>query len=304
MEKKDIVDKFAERIFLSLNAKNKDEIITEIIMKTDLDKRIEICNTYLKKYDRDLYSDLKSKLNGQYKQLAMHFFLTPEELMAKMLKKGLKGFSIDESLIYEIFTTCTQEELKLIESTFKKETGKDLIREIEKNFPSAIRKNLINLLNIPRSNNENPNKVQCEKLAQILVDNVENSWVANEEIFKKIFITKSAQELVLIGRYYHKKTGENMMNIIEKRLTNKTRNLLKELVYNCIMPEELFADKINLALKNNNISLLNRILVLRYNIDLDEIKEIYKIKYKNDLKDDIKIKTFGSHQKLCLSLVS
>ena len=287
MEKKDIVDKFAERIFLSLNAKNKDEIITEIIMKTDLDKRIEICNTYLKKYDRDLYSDLKSKLNGQYKQLAMHFFLTPEELMAKMLKKGLKGFSIDESLIYEIFTTCTQEELKLIESTFKKETGKDLIREIEKNFPSAIRKNLINLLNIPRSNNENPNKVQCEKLAQILVDNVENSWVANEEIFKKIFITKSAQELVLIGRYYHKKTGENMMNIIEKRLTNKIRNLLKELVYNCIMPEELFADKINLALKNNNISLLNRILVLRYNIDLDEIKEIYKIKYKNDLKDDI-----------------
>ena len=242
MEKKDIVDKFAERIFLSLNAKNKDEIITEIIMKTDLDKRIEICNTYLKKYDRDLYSDLKSKLNGQYKQLAMHFFLTPEELMAKMLKKGLKGFSIDESLIYEIFTTCTQEELKLIESTFKKETGKDLIREIEKNFPSAIRKNLINLLNIPRSNNENPNKVQCEKLAQILVDNVENSWVANEEIFKKIFITKSAQELVLIGRYYHKKTGENMMNIIEKRLTNKIRNLLRELVYNCIMPEELFAD--------------------------------------------------------------
>ena len=117
----------------------------------------------------------------------MHFFLTPEELMAKMLKKGLKGFSIDESLIYEIFTTCTQEELKLIESTFKKETGKDLIREIEKNFPSAIRKNLINLLNIPRSNNENPNKVQCEKLAQILVDNVENSWVANEEIFKKYY---------------------------------------------------------------------------------------------------------------------
>lgn len=304
MEKKDIVDKFAERIFLSLNAKNKDEIITEIIMKTDLDKRIEICNTYLKKYDRDLYSDLKSKLNGQYKQLAMHFFLTPEELMAKMLKKGLKGFSIDESLIYEIFTTCTQEELKLIESTFKKETGKDLIREIEKNFPSAIRKNLINLLNIPRSNNENPNKVQCEKLAQILVDNVENSWVANEEIFKKIFITKSAQELVLIGRYYHKKTGENMMNIIEKRLTNKIRNLLKELVYNCIMPEELFADKINLALKNNNISLLNRILVLRYNIDLDEIKEIYKIKYKNDLKDDIKLKTFGTHQKLCLHLLN
>ena len=70
------------------------------------------------------------------------------------------------------------------------------------------------------------------------------------------------------------------------------------------MPEELFADKINIALKNNNISLLNRILVSRNQIDLKEIKEIYQLKYKNDLKNDIKLKTFGTHQKLCLHLIN
>ena len=66
-KEKEKLNKFAERIFLSLNAKNKDEIITEVIINTDLDKRIEISNVYLQKYDRDLYTYLKSKLNGQFK---------------------------------------------------------------------------------------------------------------------------------------------------------------------------------------------------------------------------------------------
>ena len=288
---------FAEKIYSNLNSKNKDDIITEIIMNTDLDKRIEISNAYLQKYERDLYKDLKSNLNGPFKELAINLFLPPEEFMSKMLKNALKGFQIDESIIYEIFTICTQEELKKVELAFKIETGIDLVQEIEKNFPLTIRKNLINLLNMKRNNEGSPNKVQCERWAQNLVDTNENSWVP-------IFITKTAEELILIGRYYFKKTGESVMNAIEKRLTNKIRNLLREFIFNIIIPEELFADKIYHALRNNNISILNRILVERNQIDMNEIKEIYKTKYRKELKDDIKNKTIGAHQKLCLHLVS
>ena len=288
---------FAEKIYSNLNSKNKDDIITEIIMNTDLDKRIEISNAYLQKYERDLYKDLKSNLTGPFKELAINLFLPPEEFMSKMLKNALKGFQIDESIIYEIFTICTQEELKKVELAFKIETGIDLVQEIEKNFPLTIRKNLINLLNMKRNNEGSPNKVQCERWAQNLVDTNENSWVP-------IFITKTAEELILIGRYYFKKTGESVMNAIEKRLTNKIRNLLREFIFNIIIPEELFADKIYHALRNNNISILNRILVERNQIDMNEIKEVYKAKYRKELKDDIKNKTIGAHQKLCLHLVS
>ena len=288
---------FAEKIYSNLNSKNKDDIITEIIMNTDLDKRIEISNAYLQKYERDLYKDLKSNLNGPFKELAINLFLPPEEFMSKMLKNALKGFQIDESIIYEIFTICTQEELKKVELAFKIDSGIDLVQEIEKNFPLTIRKNLINLLNMKRNNEGSPNKVQCERWAQNLVDTNENSWVP-------IFITKTAEELILIGRYYFKKTGESVMNAIEKRLTNKIRNLLREFIFNIIIPEELFADKIYHALRNNNISILNRILVERNQIDMNEIKEVYKAKYRKELKDDIKNKTMGAHQKLCLHLVS
>jgi hypothetical protein len=302
MESDEIKD-FAEKIANGLSSKKKEEEVLEVIMNTDIDKRLEICNSYLTLYNKDLYSDIKSKLSGQFKEAAIHLFLPPAEFMAKMLKKGLKGFSIDESMIYEIFTACNQEELKQIELAFKKETNKDLSKEIEKNFPSAIRKNLLNLLNIPRNVNESPNRVECEKWAQNLIDAGENNWVSNEEVFREIFILRSPEELVLIGRFYYQKTGEQLLDVVEKKLTNKVRNLLRELLNNVIIPQELFADKINAALKSNNTSLLNRILVSRCQIDMDEIRNVYKIKYNNELKDDITARTNGLYQKLCLYLV-
>ena len=299
----DEIKEYADKIATGLSSKKKEESVLEVILNTDIDKRLEICNSYLTIYNRDLYSDIKSKLSGQFKEAAIHLFLPPAEFMAKMIKKGLKGFSIDESMIYEIFTSCTQEELKEIEIAFKKETNKDLSREIEKNFPSAIRKNLLNLLNIPRNVNESPNRVECEKWAQTLIDAGENNWVSNEEVFREIFILRSAEELVLIGRFYFEKTGEQLLDVVEKRLTNKVRNLLRELLYNVIIPHELFADKINSALKSNNTSLLNRILVARCQIDMEEIRNIYKNKYNNELRDDIISRTNGLYQKLCLYLV-
>ena len=298
----DEIRQYAEKISTGLASKKKEETILEVILNTDIDKRLEIC-CYLTEYNRDLYLDIKSKLSGQFKEAAIHLFLPPTEFMAKMLKKGLKGFSIDESMIYEIFTSCNQEELKEIELAYKKETNKDLSKEIEKNFPSTIRKNLLNLLNIPRNVNESPNRVECEKWAQKLIDVGENNWVANEEIFREIFILRSPEELTLIGRYYLQKTGEQILDVVEKKLTNKVRNLLRELLYNVINPQELFADKINQAIKNNSTSLLNRILVSRCQIDMEEIRNIYKTKYNKELRDDITARTNGIYQKLCLYLV-
>jgi len=298
----DNISQYAEKIYSNLSSKKKEESILEVILNTDLDQRLEVCNHYLTTYNRDLYTDIKSKLSGQFKEAAMHLFLPPEEFMAKMIKKGLKGFSIDESMIYEIFTSCTQEELKRIELAYKKETNKDLVKDIEKNFPQAIRRNLLNLLNTPRNVNESPNRAECEKWAQNLIDAGENNWVSNEDIFKEIFIIRSPEELVLIGRFYYQKTGEQLLDVVEKKLTNKVRNLLRELLNNVIIPQELFADKLNAALKSNNTSLLNRILVARCQIDMEEIRKIYKMKYNNELKDDVSSRTNGLYQKLCLYL--
>ena len=48
---------------------------------------------------------------------------------------------------------------------------------------------------------------------------------------------------------------------------------------------------------------LSRVLVSRSDLDMDEIKNIYKNKYNTDLKEDIINDTSGIYQKLCLYVI-
>ena len=152
------VQEAAELLNSALESRNKDEAVLNVIQNTNLDRRLQICNYYAETYGKSLYSELKSKLNGYFKNFAIHLFLHPITFVAKMLKKGLKGFSADETVVLEALTSHSQEELRQIEDAFKAETGKDLSKEIEKNFSGTLKKNLLNLLYTPRKVNHNPEK--------------------------------------------------------------------------------------------------------------------------------------------------
>ena len=298
------VQEAADILNSSLDAKNKDEAVLNVIQNTNLDTRLQICNYFAETYGKSLYSELKSKLNGYFKGIAIHLFLHPITFVAKMLKKGLKGFSADETVVLEALTSHTQQELRQIEEAFKAETGKDLSKEIEKNFSGVMKKNLLNLLNVPRGENHNPDNKKCEKLANLLIDVGEPNWAGDENIFKEVFIQSSPEELVLIGRYYLKKSGNNMLDVIDQKVSGKNKTLLREVLFNNIIPQELYAEKVYLAIKGlgTNNTLLNRVLITRSEIDMDEINEFYQQKYNVTMKEDIIGDTSGIYQKLCLYL--
>ena len=298
------VEEAGDLLYNSLEGRNKDEAVFNVIQNTNLDKRLQICNYFARTYGKSLYSELKSKLNGHFKGIAIHLFLHPITYIAKSLKKGLKGFGSDETVVLEVLTSHDQEELRQIEDAFNTETGKELSKEIEKNFSGVLKKNLLNLLYTPRGVNSNPNNEKCEKLANLLIDVGEPNWAGDENIFKEVFIQSSPEELVLIGRYYLKKTGVNMLDAIDQKVSGKNRTLLREVLFNNIVPEELYAEKIYYAIKGlgTNNTVLNRVLILRNEIDMDDIKEFYNQKYKVTLKDDIKGDTSGIYEKLCLYL--
>ena len=68
--------------------------------------------------------------------------------------------------------------------------------------------------------------------------------------------------------------------------------------------EKLYAEKVYLEIKGlgTNNTLLNRALILRNEIDMEEIKEFYQKKYKVSMKEDIMGDTSGIYQQLCLFL--
>jgi hypothetical protein len=292
----------AEKLHTALFGKNREETCLDIVVNNDLERRLLIAKKYGELYGNPLYEDMKSKLSGHFKELCGYCFLTPMEFNAKMLKRGFKGISIDDQLIFEILACHTLEEYKQIEDAYKQETQKELKKDIEKNFSGAIRKNLLNMLTTERRVEENPNKVECEKLADLLINVGEKNWVEDEKIFKDVFILCSPEEMVLVGRYYFQKTGITLIDAIEKKTSSKNKNLLREIVFANIIPHELYAEKLRLSIKGlgTNTALLNRVLAARRGVDMPQIKEIYQWKYNITLKEDIIGDTSGSYQKLCL----
>ena len=95
-----------------------------------------------------------------------------------------------------------------------------------------------------------------------------------------------------------------MLDVIDQKVSGKNKTLLREVLFNNIIPQELYAEKVYLAIKGlvTNNTLLNRVLISRSEIDMDEINEFYQQKYNVTMKEDIIGDTSGIYQKLCLFL--
>ena len=291
----------ADLLHSSLFKKKDEEAIYDLITKTSLSDRISISRYYRGAYNSSLFSDIQSKIGGDYGYLAAQMFLSPIEFCLHHLKLGLKK---DFETVLEILTSKTNEELKVIEKVYKLDTGNDLRSDILKEYKGVIGKNLVLMFDTPRSNNSRLRKNECERLAKLLVEKEPKLWVEDEKIFKDIFLMKSPEELVLIARYYFNITGNNLAEVADKKLKDKNQLLIKELLFNNIMPHELFAEKIYSSMKGigTNEEKLSRALVSRCEIDMPLIREMYEYKYKTPMKEDIIGDNSGMYQKLCIFL--
>jgi len=85
-----------------------------------------------------------------------------------------------------------------------------------------------------------------------------------------------------------------------------TRELLKAIIFAVVIPSHYFAH----LLKKSIVGLgtdeetLSRVLVTRHEIDMDFIRNYYKLETKTELIDDIKGDTSGSYQKICTKLAN
>ena len=285
----------------SLFKKKNEEAIYDLIAKTSLSDRISISRYYRGAFNSSLFSDIQSKIGGDFGYLAAQMFLSPIEFCLHHLKLGLKK---DFETVLEILTSKTNDELKVIEKVYKLDTGNDLRNDIMKEYKGVIGKNLVLMFDTVRSNNSRLRKNECERLAKLLVEKEPKLWVEDEKIFKDIFLMKSPEELVLIARYYFNITGNNLAEVADKKLKDKNQLLIKEILFNNIMPHELFAEKIYTSMKGigTNEEKLSRALVSRCEIDMPLIREMYEYKYKTPMKEDIIGDNSGMYQKLCIFL--
>ena len=121
----------------------------------------------------------------------------------------------------------------------------------------------------------------------------------------KYFGLSSPCELMHLAREFHREYDKSIIKVIEDEYSGDIRQLIITIFYANISPSEYFATRIRKSVEGNgtNERILNRVVITRYDVDMDIIKEYYHILYSRNLVEDVKSDTSGSYQKLLLALI-
>ena len=94
------------------------------------------------------------------------------------------------------------------------------------------------------------------------------------------------------------------MKYLESILDEKEYFIIKEVIYNICHPSENFAHKLKNSIKGVevNVENINRILVLRNEVDIKEIKKFYNKLNEKDFNSEVSEIFNGAYKELVLYL--
>lgn len=279
--------------------KSKDEnTITEITMNHSNAERVKLRSDYKAKFNRELLDDLKKYTSSDLSTLLISIYRDPVEYDAELLYRAMKGIGTEDDIVIEVISFRSFERLSQIRQKFQELYGNDLVKEIESETSGEYRTALKNLLETERSKNQNPDLDNCKKIAEELNN-------ANESVFVKYFTSLSTEELILVGKEYHKAYKKNLVQLVESKTSGDLQKLLKNIMYGLISPSEYFARQIATAVKGvgTNDTQLIRSVVSRADEDMKLIKRYYKKLFQKEMAEEVKADTSGNYQKILLFLI-
>ena len=104
--------------------------------------------------------------------------------------------------------------------------------------------------------------------AQQLYQGGATRWDIDEDIFARIFTTRSPAEIAVIAQLYQKLCGINLYTSLKKEFSTSAEKALCVIFHSSINPPKYFATRIEIQLKVKDINLI-RIIGSRIEYDLD-----------------------------------
>ena len=140
--------------------------------------------------------------------------------------------------------------------------------------------------------------------AKELIKNGLKLYGSDINLFKKVFVEKSREDLILISRAYNELNNKSLYDAIEAEVAGKNRKLLKGLLFAVITPAQWFAKKCLKAIKglggDNNT--LFRVLISRAEIDMYAIRDYYYMESNSDIKNDLEDDANGALGQILVNL--
>ena len=292
---------FREALFGKSIDENK---IAEILSITTNEERQIIRGFYKKAYNHPIQNDINTQLTGKLREITIDMFDTPYEYDARELYKALNSFTNDDNTIVEIFASRPKNHLEIVDLAYKKFFKISLRDDVKKQGSKEYAQFLLAVMDIERPLDQTISGNEAYDTAKELIKNGLKLYGSDINLFKKVFVEKSREDLILISRAYNELNNKSLYDAIEAEVAGKNRKLLKGLLFAVITPAQWFAKKCLKAIKGlggDNNSLF-RVLISRAEIDMYAIRDYYFMESNSDIKNDLEDDANGALGQILVNL--
>ncbi|XP_040212254.1 annexin A1-like [Rana temporaria] len=274
------------------DAANLDKAITgvdegtiiKLLTKRTNSERQQIKAAYQQQTGKRLDDELNKALSGHLEEVVLAMMKTPAQYDAHCLKNAIKGPGTDESTLVEILVTRGNREIREIDKAYKEEFKTDLANDVASDTSGDFQKVLLVLVKGERNESAPVNNEQADNDARAL------SEARDTAIFINILSSRSFIQLQLALNRFASNNKNQMAKATDLQMKGDVENTLISLAKVASSKPTYFAERFKLSMKGPGTRPkdLIRLLVSRNEIDLKEIKYLYKKLYGKSLRQAIK----------------
>ncbi|XP_036605039.1 annexin A6 isoform X1 [Trichosurus vulpecula] len=295
----------AEALYTAMKGFGSDkEAILELITSRSNKQRQEICQSYKSLYGKDLIDDLKYELTGKFERLIVGLMRPLAYFDAKEIKDAISGIGTDEKCLIEILASRTNQQIHQLAEAYKDAYERNLEEDVIADTSGHFKKMLVVLLQGTREEDDVVSEDLVAQDVKDLYEAGELKWGTDEAQFIYILGNRSKQHLRLVFDEYLKTTGIPIEASIRGELSGDFEKLMLAVVKCIRSTAEYFAERLFKAMKGlgTRDNTLIRIMVSRSELDMLDIREVFRTKYEKSLYSMIKNDTSGEYKKALLKL--
>ncbi|RZB40244.1 annexin B9 [Asbolus verrucosus] len=283
-----------------------EDAIIEIITNRSNEQRQQIAAQFKTMYGKDLIKELKSELRGNLEDVIVALMTEPIEFQAKQLHKAISGLGTDEGTIVEILSIHNNEDVIKIAQEYEGLYQQSLESDIKGDTSGTVKRLLVSLSTGHRDESEVTDEEKAFKDAQTLLRAGELIQGTDESAFNEILCQRNHSQLQLIFTEYEKITGHPFEKAVENEFSLTSKDSLLALIHSIRNRLDYLATRLHdsMAGIGTDDRTLIRIVVSRSEIDLEDIKEVFRHKYGKTLAEFIQDDCSGDYKKCLLSIIT